>query len=85
VQLCPSSPHPLRVLKLVHGYTRVERYLHWLFLPYWVHGEWFQLEPIREAIEVLDELLLVGEENHSEPLAMKPLEVLLAEHRVLCG
>jgi hypothetical protein len=46
----------LRVLRIVDGGPRRERELHAAFAKHRVRGEWFLLEPIREAIEALGEI-----------------------------
>ena len=51
--LCTMSPTPLRLLKVIPGYSDEEKTLHKRFKEYRRHGEWFELEPLRRAIRGL--------------------------------
>lgn len=47
------SPVPLRLLKVIEGYTDQEKFFHSLWAEHRSHGEWFRLAPIAQAIGLL--------------------------------
>ena len=73
IQLRNGTPHPLRLLKALPGYSGEERWVHALFNAYRVKGEWFEHPPIRDRLESLTTL---GSRQWVQPWAQKRVVIV---------